>query len=129
MQLFALLLISGTIAQVAKILELGWSWCNLAPDRKRLFTAVVSLKTSNSPAAQTAMFLTFHSFVHLRCFLKVAVLHHFPSRVLLDAAVLRCCLFPVHFIHSAKHRNSPSVQTAMLVTLRLFVHLRKHSEA
>jgi hypothetical protein len=28
-------------------------------------------------------------------------LHHFPSRVWLDAAVLRCCLFPVHFGHSA----------------------------
>ena len=88
MQLFALLLISGTMAQVAKILELGWSWCNLAPDRKRLFTAVVSLKTSNSPAAQTAMCLTFHSFVHLRCFLKVAILHYFPSRVV--RCLLRC---------------------------------------
>src|SRR5690554_2583492 len=32
----------------------------------------------------------------LRNFLKAAVLHYFPSRVWLDAAVLRCCLFPVH---------------------------------
>src|SRR5690554_5522238 len=74
MQLFALLLISGTIAQVAKILELGWSWCNLAPDRKYLFISLDvyhlrfrlfpepllrSLKSGNSPAAQTARIFTF----------------------------------------------------------------------
>src|SRR5690554_1015213 len=34
-----------------------------------------------------------------RNFLKAAVLHYFPSRVWLDAAVLGCCLFPVHFGH------------------------------
>src|SRR5690554_530398 len=34
-------------------------------------------------------------------FLKVAILHYFPSRVWLDAAVLCYCLFPVHFRHSA----------------------------
>src|SRR5690554_47751 len=34
-----------------------------------------------------------------RNFLKAAVLHYFPSRVWLDAAVLRCCLFSVHFGH------------------------------
>src|SRR5690554_3943243 len=34
-----------------------------------------------------------------RNFLKAGGLHHFPSRVWLDAAVLRCCLFPVHFGH------------------------------
>src|SRR5690554_6435756 len=53
------------------------------------------------PFRSGAMFLTFHFIVHLRCFLKVAILHYFPSRVWLDAAVLRCCLFPVHFGHSA----------------------------
>src|SRR5690554_1586812 len=73
MQLFALLLISGTMAQVAKILELGWSWCNLAPDRKRLFISLdacclryclfpepslKSLKFLNSPSAQTAIIFT-----------------------------------------------------------------------
>src|SRR5690554_5538738 len=42
------------------------------------------------------MLVAVRTLVHLRYFLKAAVLHYFPSRVLLDAAVLRCCLFPVH---------------------------------
>src|SRR5690554_2518184 len=36
-----------------------------------------------------------------RNFLKAPGIHHFPSRVWLDAAVRRCCLFPVRFRHSA----------------------------
>src|SRR5690554_6910846 len=47
------------------------------------------------------MLVAVRTLVHLRYFLKAAVLHYFPSRVLLDAAVLRCCLFPVHFSRSA----------------------------
>src|SRR5690554_5680759 len=47
------------------------------------------------------MLVAVRTLVHLRYFLKAAVLHHFLSRVLLDAAVLRCCLFPVHFSRSA----------------------------
>src|SRR5690554_5682174 len=73
MQLFALLLISGTFASFTKIRELGWSWCNLAPDRKRLFISLdacclrcclfpepwlKSLKFLNSPSAQTARIFT-----------------------------------------------------------------------
>src|SRR5690554_2074101 len=53
--------------------ELGWSWCNLAPDRKRLFISLdacclryclfpepslKSLKFLNSPSAQTARIFT-----------------------------------------------------------------------
>src|SRR5690554_1273061 len=102
------------------------------------------------PFRSGAMFLTFHFIVHLRCFLKVAILHYFPSRVWLDAAVLRCCLFPVHFSHSAtsielgwswcnlasdikflfttdaslQARNSPAAQTAVLATLRILVHYK-----
>src|SRR5690554_2154897 len=47
------------------------------------------------------MLVAVRTLVHLRYFLKAAVLHYFPSRVWLDAAVLRCCLFPVHFSRSA----------------------------
>src|SRR5690554_3233949 len=62
------------MAQDAKILELGWSWCNLASDIKFLFTTLDvyhlcfrlfpepllrSLKSGNSPSAQTARIFTF----------------------------------------------------------------------
>ena len=80
---------------------MAWSCCNLAVEIKHLVTAVVSLQARNSPAAQTAVLVTLLSFVPLRCFLLAAILHHFPSRVWLDAAVRRCCLFPVHVSHFA----------------------------
>src|SRR5690554_819904 len=131
MQLFCaaacFLFTSFTPLQASK---LGWSWCNLAPDRKRLFTAVVSLNTSNSPAAQTAMFLTFHSFVHLRCFLKVAILHYFFSRVV--RCLLRCVssftygniqrLEQLHLRSDEFFCRSPSC-TASLPEFGLMVHI------
>ena len=46
-----------------------------------LFTSVAPLQASNSPAAQTAMLVAVRTLVHLRYFLKAAVLHYFPSGV------------------------------------------------
>src|SRR5690554_3597946 len=67
------------------------------------------------PFRSGAMFLTFHFIVHLRCFLKVAILHYFPSRVWLDAAVLRCCLFPVRC-----SRFTKNIETRLRLRQRCF---------
>src|SRR5690554_7602211 len=50
------------------------------------------------------------------CFLKAVVLHHFPSRVWLDACCWRYCLFPELWLKTLKFLNSPSAQTARVFT-------------
>src|SRR5690554_2690391 len=50
------------------------------------------------------------------CFLKAAVLHHFPSRVWLDVYHLRFRLFPEPLLKSLKFLNSPAAQTARIFT-------------
>src|SRR5690554_7538313 len=62
------------------------------------------------------MLVAVRTLVHLRYFLKAAVLHYFPSRVLLDACCLRCCLFPEPLLKPLKFLNSPSAQTARIFT-------------
>src|SRR5690554_3670844 len=68
------------------------------------------------PFRSGAMFLTFHFIVHLRCFLKVAILHYFPSRVWLDVYNLRFRLFPEPLLRLLKYGNSPTAQTARIFT-------------
>src|SRR5690554_4584341 len=69
------------------------------------------------------MLVAVRTLVHLRYFLKAAVLHYFLSRVWFDAAVLRCCLFPVHFSRSATSielafgSNSDACYAAFLCSL------------
>src|SRR5690554_8106768 len=69
------------------------------------------------------MLVMVRKLVHLRYFLKAAVLHHFPSRVTLDAVILRYCLFPIHFSHSATSielacgSNSDACDAAFLCSL------------
>jgi len=63
------------------------------------------------------MLVAVRTLVHLRYFLKAAVLHYFPSRVLLDAAVLRCCLFPVHC-----SRFTTSIETRVVVVYSCCLH-------
>src|SRR5690554_3973313 len=48
--------------------------------------------------------------------MNATVLHHFPSRVSLDACCLRYCLFPEPLLKSLKFLNSPSAQTARIFT-------------
>src|SRR5690554_760364 len=62
------------------------------------------------------------------CLLKVAILHHFSSRVglcllryaslfiSLDACCWRYCLFPEPWLKTLKFLNSPSAQTARIFT-------------
>src|SRR5690554_7904900 len=93
-----------------------------------------------------------------RNFLKATVIHHFTSRVmeclsrcvplftygvfcrspscttsLPESGLMQLFCAAACFLFtsgtSLQARNSPSAQTAVLVTLRFFVHLRKHSEA
>src|SRR5690554_7979854 len=118
------------MAQVAKILELGWSWCNLAPDRKRLFISLdacclrcclfpepslKSLKFLNSPSAQTARIFTRLSQWFLIGNNQMLNSRHLRSDELFSEGR---CLAPLLF-----------QSYGVLVTLRFFVHLRKHSEA
>src|SRR5690554_1984991 len=95
-----------------------------------LFTAVVSLKTSklacgsNSDVFDVSLLCslteTFRGLnscicAQTSCFLKAAVIHHFPSRVWLDAAVLRCCLFPIHC-----NRFTKNIETRLRLRQRCF---------
>src|SRR5690554_8078109 len=73
------------------------------------------------------MLVMVRKLVHLRYFLKAAVLHHFPSRVTLDAVILRYCLFPIHFSHFATSielacgSNSDACAAAFLFSLTAFL--------
>src|SRR5690554_6947040 len=96
-----------------------------------LFTAIVSLKTSKLAygsdsdvfdvsllCSLTETFRGLNSCICVQtsCFLKAAVIHHFPSRVSLDACCLRYCLFPEPLLKPLKFLNSPSAQTARIFT-------------
>src|SRR5690554_4422786 len=79
------------MAQDAKILELDFG-----SDSKNFLRVFL-----NGSLPEIIRGLTTGICAQTSCFLKAAVLHYFPSGGLLDAAVLRCCLFPVHFSRSA----------------------------
>src|SRR5690554_3812612 len=55
-------------------------------------------------------------------FLKAAVIHHFPSRVWLDAAVLRCCLFPVHCSRFTKNIETRVVVVYPCCLQKISIH-------
>src|SRR5690554_6790201 len=121
----------------------GWSWYNLAPDIKFLFTyGYFTTSTELACGSDSRACYVTHP-CSLRNFLKVAILHHFPSRAQL--CLLRCVssftygniqrLEQLHlrsdelFSEGRYLAPLPFLSGAMLVTLRFFVHLRKHSEA
>src|SRR5690554_190185 len=105
--------------------ELGWSWCNLASDIKFLFTTfdvyhlrfrlfpeplLRSLKSGNSPSAQTARIFTF-----------TPQMLFFGNNLRLDGTHLRLDeLFAV----GRYLAPLPFQSGVVLVTLRFFVHLR-----
>src|SRR5690554_1294600 len=68
--------------------ELGWSWCNLAPDRKFLFTYGCSTTSTELACGLDSRACYVTHPCSLRNFLKVAILHYFPSRVV--RCLLRC---------------------------------------
>src|SRR5690554_2842812 len=116
------------MAQVAKILELGWSWCNLASDIKFLFTTDASLQARNSPAAQTAVLATLRILVHYKILGRpLSGTTSLPEWGCACYAAFHCS-FTVFFVGRCL-APLPFRSGAVLVTLRAFVHLRKHSEA
>src|SRR5690554_7885017 len=111
------------MAQDAKILELGWSWCHTTSDKKDLFTSVTPLQASNSPAAQTAMLVTLRFFVHLLPFLHDVVCHYFLS-IIMECLLRYASLFITKFYVGRYLAPLPFQSGVVLVTLRSFVHLR-----
>src|SRR5690554_1328567 len=55
-----------------------------------------------------------HICARTRSFLNAPGIHHFPSRVWLDACCWRYCLFPEPWLKTLKFLNSPSAQTARI---------------
>src|SRR5690554_6265471 len=111
------------MAQDAKILELGWSWCNLASDIKFLFTTLDvyhlcfrlfpepllrSLKSGNSPSAQTARIFTF-----------TPQMLFFGNNLRLDGTHLR---LDELFAEGRYFAPLPFQSGVVLVTLRILVH-------
>ena len=77
----ALSLISGAFIQVAKILELGWSWCIPWAAIKFLFTHGCFTTNIELACGSNSDVCSVTHPGSLRNFMKAPGIHHFPSRV------------------------------------------------